>query len=59
MNISGNEIHITNTVFSTWIFMVLLFILVGVFHFAITTNKMPRFKAFGVDVVARILAYTT
>lgn len=39
--------------------MILLSILVGVFHIAITTDKMPRLKAFGLDIVARILAYTT
>ncbi len=55
--ISG--INITNTIFSTWIFMILISILVGVFYVALTTDKFPRLKAFGLDITARILAYTT
>ena len=39
-------IGITNTVFSTWIFVVLMMVLVGVFSLAIRTDKMPRIKAF-------------
>jgi F0F1-type ATP synthase membrane subunit a len=58
-DVGDTEIHITNTVLSTWVFMILLCILVGVFHIAISTDKMPRLKAFGLDIVARILAYTT
>ena len=52
-------INITNTIFSTWIFMVLMIVLIGVFHIAITTDRLPRLKAFGLDIVSRILAYTT
>jgi hypothetical protein len=52
-------IPITNTVFSTWIFMALMVILIGVFSVALRTDKFPRLKAFGLDIVARILAYTT
>lgn len=52
-------LHITTTVFSTWIFMVVLFILVAVFYTAIRTAHLPRIKAWGLDVVNRILAYAT
>lgn len=52
-------IHITNTIFSTWIFMVLLTVLIGVFSVAIRTDRFPRLKAFGLDITERILAYTT
>lgn len=52
-------VHITNTIFSTWIFMVLLTVLIGVFSVAIRTDRFPRLKAFGLDITERILAYTT
>lgn len=48
---------ITNTVFSTWIFMGFLFLLVAVMNIAIRTNKLPRIKAFGLDIVNRIYMY--
>lgn len=56
-NILG--VDITNTVLSTWIFMVLLFILVGLLYSALHTDKMPRMKAFGLDITSRMLAYIT
>ncbi len=50
--------HITNTVFSTWLFMGFLLLLLITFSIAIRTNKLPTLRAFGLDVVSRILAYT-
>lgn len=50
---------ISNTVFSTWIFMVLLFTWVALLYAAIRTSHFPRVKAFGLDIVARIFAYLT
>lgn len=35
-----------------------LFILIAVFYIAITTDKFPKTKAFGLDIVNRILLYT-
>lgn len=52
----GN-LHITNTVFSTWIFMGFLFVLVAIMNIAIRTDKFPRLKAFGLDIVNRIYMY--
>ena len=39
--------------------MVFIFVLVGVLHTAIRTQSLPRVRAFGLDVVARIFAYLT
>jgi F0F1-type ATP synthase membrane subunit a len=50
-------LHITNTVFSTWIFMAVLFVLVAVMYTAIRTDKIPRMRAFGLDIVNRIYIY--
>lgn len=36
-----------------------LFILIGFLYIAIRTDKMPRLRAFGLDIVSRILAYAT
>ena len=52
----GN-LHITNTVFSTWIFMVVLFVIVAILNLAIRTDKFPRLRAFGLDIVNRIYIY--
>lgn len=52
-------LHITTTVFSTWIFMAVLFVLVAVLYVALHTDHLPRVKAFGLDIVNRILAYAT
>lgn len=45
---------ITTTVLSTWIFMVVLFIIVGLFYIAITTDKFPKLKTLGLDAVSRL-----
>lgn len=50
-------LHITNTVFSTWLFMGLLFVLVAIMNIAIRTEKLPRLRAFGLDIVNRIYMY--
>lgn len=50
-------LHITNTVFSTWIFMCMLFVLIGIMHIAIRTEKLPRLRAFGLDIINRIYLY--
>lgn len=48
---------ITNTIFSTWIFMGVLFVLVAFMYIAIATDKLPRLRAFGLDIVNRIYMY--
>lgn len=50
---------ITNTIFSTWIFMVVFFVLIAIFYTAITTKALPRVKALGLDIVNRIFSYAT
>jgi hypothetical protein len=50
---------ITNTIFSTWIFMAVFFVIIAVFYTAITTRTLPRVRAFGLDVVHRIFSYAT
>ncbi len=52
-------LHITNTIFSTWIFMGLLFVLIGVMYIAIRTSSLLKLRAFGLDITSRILAYAT
>lgn len=37
--------------------MVLLFIIVGIFYTAITTNSLPTIRAMGLDIVARINSF--
>jgi hypothetical protein len=37
---------ITNIVLSTWIFMVVLFVLIALFYTAIKTSALPKTKAF-------------
>ncbi len=39
--------------------MAVLFVIVGVLYAAIHTDKFPRTKAWGLDIVDRILAYAT
>jgi hypothetical protein len=51
--------HITNTIFSTWIFMGVLFVLVMAMYIAIMTDSLPRLRAFGLDIVNRIYMYAT
>jgi F0F1-type ATP synthase membrane subunit a len=50
-------LHITNTVFSTWIFMGILFSIIMVMNLAIHSRSFPRIRAFGLDIVSRIEAY--
>ena len=50
---------ISNTIFSTWIFMAVFFVLIAVFYTAITTKALPRIKALGLDIVNRIFSYAT
>ncbi len=54
----GN-IHITNIMLSTWIFMVFLFVLIAFFYVAIHTNKFPKLRAFGLDIMDRMLVNIT
>lgn len=56
-SISGMHIFgfdITTTVFSTWIFMGILFIFVFILYLAIKTEKLPRIRTFGLDIVHRL-----
>lgn len=48
---------VTNTILSTWIFMGVLFVLVGFMYIAIRTEAMPRLRAFGLDIIERIYVY--
>ncbi len=50
---------ITNTIFSTWIFMAVFFVIISLFYTAITTRALPHVRALGLDVVNRIFAYAT
>jgi F0F1-type ATP synthase membrane subunit a len=50
---------ITNTIFSTWLFMAVFFVIIAVFYTAITTRALPRVRTFGLDVVSRIFSYAT
>lgn len=52
-------IPVTNVILSTWIFMALFFCLITTFYVAIKTDKLPRTKAFGLDVMNRIFVYIT
>lgn len=52
-------IPVTNVILSTWIFMALFFVLIATFYTAIRTDKLPRLKAFGLDVVNRIFSYVS
>jgi F-type H+-transporting ATPase subunit a len=57
--LSLGKIEITNTVFSTWIFMVFLFLIVFILQLAIRTNFLPRVRAFGLDAVSRLDVFLT
>lgn len=50
---------ITNTVFSTWLFMAVFFVIVAMFYAAIRTKALPRVRALGLDVTDRLFAYST
>lgn len=45
---------ITSTVFSTWLFMIFLFVGVGVLYKGSKGNQSPKIKAIGVDLVNRL-----
>lgn len=48
------SLSITNTMLSTWLFMVILAVVVWKFFSAATTASSPRLKAIGIDLIARI-----
>jgi F-type H+-transporting ATPase subunit a len=50
---------VTNTILSTWIFMVFLFLGVAVLYTALRTNGLPRVRAFGIDMVSRLDDFLT
>jgi len=50
---------VTNTILSTWIFMVFLFLGVAVLYTALRTNGLPRVRAFGMDMVSRLDDFLT
>ncbi len=52
-------IGITTTVFSTWLFMIVLFVIIGVFYSAIKTSKNSQIKTFGLDIVNRLDTFFT
>jgi len=52
--VGSTKFEVTTTIFSTWIFMAILFVLVAVLNIAMRTKALPRIRAFGVDVVTRI-----
>jgi F0F1-type ATP synthase membrane subunit a len=53
------DIAITNTILSTWIFMVFLFLMVGTMFVAMKTNMFPRVRALGLDIVAKFDTFLT
>lgn len=53
------DVDITTTVLSTWIFMVVLFVVIGVFYLAIKTNKLPKIRTLGLDLVTRLNNFLT
>lgn len=60
--LSGEEIHgmhifgapVTNTIFSTWVFMVALFTLIGVFYVSLRKNRFPRIKNTGLLLIQKL-----
>lgn len=52
-------VSITTTVFSTWLFMLVLFAIIAVFYTAIKTQALPRIRTFGLDVVERLDNFLT
>ncbi len=56
---SLGSIPVTNTIFSTWIFMVFLFVGVALLYTALVTKHFPRMKAFGLDIVGRLDTFLT
>ena len=57
--VAGVKFEVTSTIFSTWIFMAILFVLVAVLHLAIRTDLFPRVRMFGMDVITRLDAFFT
>lgn len=61
-NIQGEDVPnffiaglpVSNTIVSMWIFMVLLFTLVGFLFAAIKTRAFPRLRTIGIDLIGRI-----
>lgn len=51
---SFGNFEITTTLLSTWIFMGFLGILVAIFYVAIMTEKLPRVRTFGLDIISRL-----
>ena len=49
--------HITNTIFTTWLFMGFLFVSIWLFSLAIHSDRFPRLKTFGLDIVSRLISY--
>jgi F0F1-type ATP synthase membrane subunit a len=47
-------IAVTTTILSTWIYMILLFVGVAFFYRAARSDSMPRLKAVGMDLIARL-----
>lgn len=44
--IPGTEIGITTTIFSTWIFMIVFFVVIAIFYSAIKSKKSSKIKTF-------------
>lgn len=59
LSLGGMDIGITTTVFSTWIFMIILFVVVTLLNRAVRTNSLPRTRIFGRDIMSRLDTYFT
>jgi hypothetical protein len=49
---------ITNTIFSTWLFMGFLFLIIAFFYMAVRSEKFPLLRALGIDIMTRLYNYT-
>ncbi|HRI36646.1 MAG TPA: FoF1 ATP synthase subunit a [bacterium] len=47
-------VPVTNTIFSTWLFMAMLFIAIGIFNFALRSEMLPRVKQTGISLLRAI-----
>lgn len=56
---SIGSIPVTNTILSTWVFMVFLFLGVAILYTALVTKSFPRMKAFGLDSIGRLDSFLT
>jgi len=45
-------IPVSNTIFSTWLFMGVFFVFIGIFYIAIKTKIFPRLKAIGINALS-------